>query len=62
MPKLSINIFDVSKGGGGGLERNENLTFLMGKIDMCGLAEKCQQFKSMLRTYPGAQSKGNTPR
>ena len=42
LPKISINIFDVSKGGGwvggwgGGLERNVKLTFLVGKIDMRG--------------------------
>ena len=32
--KISINIFDVSKGGWGGLEGNVKLTFLVGKIDM----------------------------
>ena len=31
--KTSVNIFDVS-GGGGGLERNVQLTFLVGKIDV----------------------------
>ena len=33
MPKISINIFDVSTGGC--LERNVQLTFLVGKIDIC---------------------------
>ena len=33
LPKVSINIFDVfnGDGGGGGLERNLQLTFLVGK-------------------------------
>ena len=31
--KTSVNIFDVSRGGGG-LERNVQLTFLVGKIDV----------------------------
>ena len=35
LPKISINIFDVSKGCGvGGLERNVQMTFPVGKIDM----------------------------
>ena len=34
LPKISINIFDVSKGGWGMIERNVQLTFLVGKIDM----------------------------
>ena len=29
---------DVSKGGGGGLQRNEHMTFLMDKIDMRGFS------------------------
>ena len=36
--KISITMCDVSKGGvgggGGGLQRNEHMTFLMDKIDM----------------------------
>jgi hypothetical protein len=33
---ISITMCDVSKGGwgGGGLQRNEHMTFLMDKIDM----------------------------
>ena len=35
--KISITMCDVSKGGGGGgLQRNEHMTFLMDKIDMWG--------------------------
>ena len=37
---ISINIFDVSKGGEGGLERNVKLTFLVGKVDMCGFPDQ----------------------
>ena len=35
LPKISINIFDISKGVGA-LERNVQLTFLGGKIDVRG--------------------------
>ena len=39
LPKMSLNIFDVYKGGGGsggggGVERSVQLTFLVGKVDM----------------------------
>ena len=38
LPKMSLNIFDVYKGGGGsgggGFERSVQLTFLVGKVDM----------------------------
>ena len=53
LPKISINIFDISKEGVGGwgvegLERNVQMTFLVGKINTRGFPkEKCTVNQAM---------------